>query len=109
MARLTVDVVLDAGAAAPPPGARVVVQVRDTSLEDVVATTLAEASTTTDPSATTLASVVLELQGGPGRRTLWAHVDADGDGSVGPGDLITMESFPLAPGATRAEVRVRTV
>lgn len=110
MTRLTVDVVLDAaGAPGPPAGAAVIVQVRDTSLEDVAATTLAEGRGTVAPSAAVLASVNLELEEGPGRRTLWAHVNVDGDGSVGPGDLITMESFPVAPGATRAEARVRPV
>jgi hypothetical protein len=109
MTRLTVDVVLDAAAAAgPPAGAAVIVQVRDTSLQDVAATTLAEGRGIV-ASAGVLASVDLELEDGPGERTIWAHVDVDGDGRVGPGDLITMESFPVPPGATRAEARVRPV
>ena len=109
MTRLTVDVVLDeAGAPAPPAGAAVIVQVRDTSLQDVAATILAEGRGSVT-SSEVLASVDLELEEGPGQRTLWAHVDVDGDGHVGPGDLITMESFPVEPGATRAEARVRPV
>lgn len=110
MTRLTVDVVSDpAGAPGPPAGAVVIVQVRDTSLQDVAATTLAEGRGTVAPSAAVLASVDLELEEGTGRRTLWAHVDVDGDGRVSPGDLITMESFPVPAGATRAQARVRPV
>lgn len=110
MTLLTVDVVQDAaGAPVPPPGTPVTVQVRDTSLEDVAAITLAEGRGVVEPSAAVLASVALEVAEGPARRTLWAHVDLDGDGLVSPGDLITMESFPVEPGATRAEARVRPV
>lgn len=62
-----------------------------------------------DPAGDVLASVALELEEGPGQRTVWAHLDIDGDGRVSPGDLITMESFPVTPGATRMVVRVRRV
>lgn len=110
MTLLTVDVVLDPpDAPGPPPGSAVTVEVRDTSLQDVAATTLAEGHGVVAPSGAVLASVELELEEGPGLPTLWVLVDVDGDGQVSPGDLTTMESFPVAPGATRAEARVRRV
>lgn len=108
MTRLVVEVTTD-DPAGLPAGSPVVVQVRDTGLQDVIAPTVAEGRATAAAPAAASVPVELDLEDGPGERGVWAHVDADRDGRVGPGDLVTTESFPVPPGATRMTVRVRPV
>src|SRR5262245_36046387 len=41
------------------------------------------------------------------RYSIWAHLDIDGDGQIGRGDYITMESYPVLTFGHPAEATVR--
>jgi len=101
--RLTVEVVCSESEA-PPSGAPVIVQVRDTTYQDAAATIVAEARATVHHKGTTLATVTIDAPAE--NRTVWAHVDVNRDGEVSKGDYITKRSFPVPAdgGALRVEV-----
>lgn len=80
-------------------GCRLVVQLRDTSLEDIVHPVVAE-TTTEFPEAPDGFDVELEVPESvlrQGRHTVWVHCDHTGDGRVGAGDLITTQAFHVDP------------
>lgn len=99
------------GEARPRQGAPIRVEVRDTSLADAPAETLATATTKVSGTGDDpLATVELSVEGGPGHRTVWALVDVDGDGRTSEGDFVTTRSYPVGPGdEVRVEVTVRAV
>ena len=104
--RTTIEV--DCSGDAPPVGAKVIVQVRDTSVADAAATTVAQARTTVHDGVP-LATVALELPDDTGGKTVWVLVDVDGDGLVSKGDYITKQSFPLRADRDRLRVTVSRV
>lgn len=110
---LSVDVVVE-GPARAPAGTPVHVVVRDTSLVDVEAPLVVEATSEVGAGAATrLARVTLEIPAAalerPRRLSVFAHVDVDGDGALSPGDLITTRSYPIAPAAGEARLQVVVV
>lgn len=108
---LTVEL-LASGADKPPDGSRVVVQVRDTALQDAPALLLGEArGEVTNPHAGCLAAIEIALDAPEHgvQPNVWAHVDVDGDGAVSRGDYITMQSYPARGGKTRMQVVVKRV
>jgi hypothetical protein len=106
--RKTIEI--DCSSDAPPAGASVIVQVRDTSLADAAATIVAEARTTTTATGGRLADVELELPDDDLEgKTVWVLVDVDGDGGVSLGDYITKQSFPLRGAGERMRVTVSRV
>ena len=108
---VTVEIDVD-GADRPPVGAPIRVEARDTSLQDVAATTLGVSEgQVRDIVGRSLDTVELTFERGSAPEiTVWAHADADGDGRVSPGDYITMSSFVIPPGDdVRMVVTVRRV
>jgi hypothetical protein len=104
---ITVEVVA-AAEPGPPAGARVIVQIRDTALQDVAATTIAEKRVTSRKSAAgePLARAHMKFEKSGGYPTVWVHVDVDESGEVSKGDYITMQSYPVREGgAMRVEVK----
>jgi len=90
------NIEIDCSSEPPPPGAPVIVQVRDTSVADAAATIVAEARTTVEMAAgQPLAKVEFELPDDIEGKTVWALIDVDRDGGVSRGDYITKQSFPL--------------
>ena len=110
MARVDVTVVCSS-VPRPSPGASLIVQIRDTSLQDAPATVLGEARTTvTRGNDGLLARVLVSIPAITRHSTVWAHVDVDGDGRVSRGDYVTMQSYPLPPGPTiQVQVEVKAV
>lgn len=103
---LPVDVIF-AGTDRPPPGASVIVQLRDTSLADAPAVVLSEAREVVSGRGDELAHVELELEPS-GRRsalTVWALVDVDADGRTSRGDYVTTQAFEV-PVDVRGALRV---
>jgi hypothetical protein len=88
----------------PEPGSRVVIELRDTSLEDAPAITMEAAEGVVAPGGGPLLATV-ELLPPRSPLTVWAHVDTDGDGRVSVGDLVTMQSF-LVPSLEQAPARI---
>lgn len=88
----------------PPAAAPVRVEIRDVSLQDAPATTLAvaDAEVAYDGEGGPLAACELEIDVEPGPDALvaWVLVDADGDGQVSVGDWVSFQSHPVADGAT---------
>ncbi len=80
-------------------GCRLVVQLRDTSLQDIVHPVVAE-TTTEIPKTQGAFEVNLDVPEGVlerGRHTVWVHADHTGDGRIGAGDLITTQAFVVDP------------
>ena len=90
-----------AGGDQPPAGSPVLVQVRDTALQDAESTLLAETRGTSE-AGPVIAIAELDV---PQPGTVYVHVDVDGDGKVSEGDFITMQSYPCRGGAMTVEVR----
>ena len=87
------------GSVRPAAGTPVVVQVRDTSLQDARATILGEArGVVSGGTGARLAAVEVKARETGGEPTVWAHVDADRDGRVSRGDYVTVQSYPVSPG-----------
>lgn len=104
--------ILPHGAERPPAGAAVHVEVRDTTYEDARAEAVGRAAGRVGADATVreLATIEVILARLPARTTVWAHVDADGDGQVSRGDFLTTASHPVPPGDPAAvEVTVRRI
>jgi uncharacterized lipoprotein YbaY len=93
---LAVDVLVDpASGERPPPGSRVHVEVRDTSVADAPARVTAQADGDVREGGGALATLELpDADLGPGL-TVWAHVDVERTGRVSAGDYVTMQSYPL--------------
>lgn len=107
MTTLTVEVYCD-DPTRPPAGAPVLVQVRDTSLQDAAAVVLARARGTVGAGRDdAIARVELEADWSAPSPEVWVHVDADGDGRVSTGDYLTTQSHPVPRGAGPSTVRVR--
>src|SRR5215212_4418238 len=103
---LTIEIVA-AGQSGPPAGATVIVQIRDTSYQDVASKTIAETRVISRACAPgeALARASLSVEPG-GSPNVWVHVDVDESGDVSEGDYITMQSYPVRGGGTmRVEVR----
>lgn len=97
------------GTARPPAGAPVLVQVRDTSLQDAPAIVLGDARGAVTGDAP-LASAEVRWRDPATSPTVWAHVDVDGDGRVSRGDFVTVRSHAVPPGdGARVRVTVRRV
>ena len=81
------------------PGCTVTVQIRDTSVADIVHPVVAEARSTFPAADAVPFDVTLVPEGlSAGRRyDLWVHCAHGEDGGIGPGDLITTQSFPVDP------------
>jgi hypothetical protein len=94
----------------PPAGAPIRVEVRDTTLQDVAATTLGRAAgqvrRTTGQRLDTVRVVIARVAPDT---TIWAHVDVDRDGRVSKGDFVTMSSYPVRSGEAPLRVTVRRV
>ncbi|NGZ98257.1 MAG: hypothetical protein CV089_19390 [Nitrospira sp. WS110] len=89
--------IVDFGGQPLPAGKPLKVEIRDTSLADAPAVTLHQMTTVVPPTTRTVVlPVKLELASVPVGTTVWVHVDMDGDGRVGKGDLVTVESYPVA-------------
>lgn len=88
------------GVAQPPPGAAVIVQLRDVSLQDAPARVLSEKRANILEGSKAARQKPLRVQLAVEtptaiRTVVWAHVDVDGDGRVSRGDFVTMQSFPV--------------
>jgi hypothetical protein len=102
---VTVEVFVD-GPAASVAGAPVIVQVRDTSLQDARASVLGEArGTVAGGEGQRLAAVDVHVSDPRGEPSVWVHVDMDRDGRVSRGDYITVQSYPVL-GRASASLRV---
>jgi hypothetical protein len=89
------------GSARPAAGTPLVVQVRETSRQDARATVLGEArGVVSAGEGTRLAAVEVEARETRGEATVWVHIDSDQDGRVSRGDYVTVQSYPIARGAT---------
>ena len=93
-----------AGGDQPPAGSPVLVQVRDTALQDAESTLLAETRGTSEAESV-IAIAELDVPRPGAYPTIYVHVDCDRDGSVSEGDFITMQSYPCRGGAMTVEVR----
>jgi len=94
-----------------PPGAPLRVEIRDTSLEDAPAVLLHRVDATVPGGGRSVSVPVrVEMPAVPDGTTVWVHVDVDRDDRVGPGDFITMESYPVTGAATQVmTIRVKRV
>jgi hypothetical protein len=105
MMRVRVEII--AAAPAPPEGAPVIVQIRDTAMQDVSSTIMAETLGTVEQVSDTepfaIAEVDCPQQGA--MPTVWVHVDVDRDGRVSKGDYITTQSYPVSSSTVRVEVK----
>lgn len=97
---------VDTSEPAPADGTAVHVEVRDTSLADAPARTLAQGEGATRGGA---AAVVLDVPddlAADGTVTVWARVAVNGSAVTSVGDWITMQSYPLdVSGPTTVAVR----
>jgi hypothetical protein len=96
------------GQARPPAGAPVVVQLRDTTFQDVAHPVLAEAHghVAAEPGER-LAALELDLPAAaPTSITAWAHVDADDDGRVSRGDYVTTAAHAVTDSDAGTPLRV---
>jgi putative lipoprotein len=75
-----------------PEGGAVHIEIRDTSLADAPAVTLKRVRV---PVPKAGRPVAIELPSVPDGTTVYAHLDADGDGRVSRGDYVTVESYPV--------------
>jgi hypothetical protein len=88
--------VLSEGNDRPPTGARIVVQLLDTTYADAPARVVTEAVGRVQPyGERTLERIEIGAEV-PGNRDyrVRAHVDVDGDGAVSGGDFVSMAAFP---------------
>jgi hypothetical protein len=108
--RIVVEIIVESDER-PAAGSSVHVELRDTSYEDVAATTVAAADGFVRGGwGAALETVDLLIDQLPFTSTIFVHVDVDGDGRVSPGDYITMTSYPApAVDGGTATVAVRKV
>jgi uncharacterized lipoprotein YbaY len=94
----------------PPIGVPVHVEIRDVGLADAPAVTLGKVKGAVHGREGLLATVSVEVPVLARHAAVWAHVDVDRDGRLSAGDFITVQSFPVPPGAApRVRVTVRQV
>lgn len=92
-----------AGGEPLPAGCPLTVEVRDTSLADAPATLVARVRTVIPPvEGAGGVRVRMALPAVPDGATVWAHVDADGDGRASRGDWVTTQSHPVARAGTQS-------
>jgi uncharacterized lipoprotein YbaY len=91
---------LSEGTSRPPRGAQIIVQVRDTTLQDAPAQILGEVrGSVSEAKGSLLASLQVPVDlPRPQGKTLWVHIDVDGDGRVSRGDYVTVRSYPIPTG-----------
>jgi hypothetical protein len=91
----------------PPVGAPVVVELRDTTYQDIKHPVLVAAHGQVARGDGPLAILDLDyVRGSAQSVTAWAHVDADGDGRVSRGDYVTTAAYPVTdPTSLRVTVR----
>jgi putative lipoprotein len=108
MAVVQVTAVVPAGAPART-AARVAAEVRDTSLADapsvVVGTEIREAVPVA-PGARLVFRIGVPEPDPRRSYGVRVHVDMDGDGAVGPGDLLSTQAHPVLTGGAPAQVTV---
>ncbi len=107
---LVVEVRLE-GDQRPPPGAPVIIEVRDTSVANAASRTLASATGEVHGRlGDWLATVELDVPGLASQNTVWAHIDVNRDGRVSPGDFITTAAYPVPLDVSKTlTIRVRKV
>lgn len=89
-----------------PVGSPVLVQVRDTTLQDARAKTLGEARGRVGrPRNGVVAIVAVKVEELARDTTIWAHIDVDRNGRVSQGDFLTTASYPV-PRTPNPTVRV---
>ena len=89
-----------------PRGSPLLVELRDTSLEDAAAITLKQVTSRVERAGDEALKVTIDHGSVPEGTTAWVHLDVDGDGRVSKGDYITMESYPIATGGDQ-EMSIR--
>ena len=82
----------------PPVGTPIILQIRDTSLQDAPATIITEIQGTVDNrQGKKLTSIELspnmKISGMP--PTIWVHVDTNRDGRISKGDFVNVQSYSL--------------
>jgi uncharacterized lipoprotein YbaY len=88
--------VVTAEGAPLPGGSSLNIEIRDTSLADAFATTLKRVEVSVPQAGRTMSlPVSMELHDVPDGTTVYAHLDADGDGRVTRGDYVSVESYPV--------------
>jgi|tagenome__1003787_1003787.scaffolds.fasta_scaffold19331115_2 hypothetical protein len=94
---MKLQLIIQSGEGDPlPEGGSVNIEIRDTSLADAPAVTLKRVSVSVPKARRTMSlPVAIELRSVPDGTTVYAHLDADGDGRVSRGDYVTVESYPL--------------
>ncbi len=95
-----------------PPQAKAYVRLLDTSLADAAAKTVAEAvfediARKVNEGETIKFILEGEIQDERGDYTVSAHIDADGDGKMSPGDFISMQSYPVITHGSPSQVTVQ--
>lgn len=90
----------------------VTVQIRDTSLADTLHPVVAEAHARfpENPQVPFDVDLSVPTDRPHGRHySVWVHCDHSGDGSIGTGDLITTQSFPVDLDSHAVEVTLTRV
>jgi hypothetical protein len=95
----------------PPAGTPVVVQVRDTSLQDAPAVTKGEASAEVEEGDDLrIATIEVPVDDPGDMPTIWARVNVSGQPRVSRGDYVTVQSFRVPQtDAPRVKVVVKRV
>ena len=91
---------------------RVLIEVRDTSVADAPSTVVAQQSLKNVALAPSLSiPYSLEVPAGQSQRhlSLRVHVDLDGTGVVTPGDLLTVQAYPIKQGEEPGPLDVHVV
>jgi len=105
--RVVVDIFTEDGR--PPSGTPIVVQVRDTQLQDAPAVTKGEASAEVEHGEDGKIATIEVPVDDPSRvQTVWARVNVSGQPRVSQGDYVTVQSFPV-PESEADKPRVRVV
>lgn len=102
------DIVFEEGGP-PYDGATVYVRLEDVSRADAASTVVAEQ--TIRDIASSDRPIPFRLTGEPlderASYIVSAHVDVDGDGTLSPGDYLTMESYPVTAQGDRQHITIR--
>jgi hypothetical protein len=98
------------GNAAVVQGQPLLVELRDTSLQDAPAVVLGQTRFDVPHDWRNGVQVTLAVDDVPDGTTVWAHLDADRDGRVSLGDFITMQSYPISAGVSEVlTIRLKEV
>lgn len=91
----------------PAGRGELVLQVEDVRVADAAAPVVASRSWPVATGSQLLAEFVMQgVLPGPGRYSLRATLDLDGDGRIGVGDLLSVASVPIETGKQRVEVKL---